>query len=92
MSTALKRGHPVPWLRRLAAGISPWRLRLNIRLVRKGFMVDRVPVGQFFLRALEFFTLIISINASYYQINHQSYVISVTDRIVKCNIKMEIEI
>jgi len=46
MSTALKNGHPVPWRRRVVAGLSPWRLRFNIRVVRKGFMVGKVSVGQ----------------------------------------------
>jgi hypothetical protein len=38
----------VPWLRRLVAGFSPRRPDFDSGLVRVGFVVDKVTVGQVF--------------------------------------------
>jgi hypothetical protein len=42
----------VPWLRRLVAGLSPRRPGFNPGPVHVGFMVDKVALGQVFLRVL----------------------------------------
>jgi hypothetical protein len=42
----------VPWLRRLAAGLSPWWLGFDPGSVRVGFVVDKVAMGQVFPRVL----------------------------------------
>jgi hypothetical protein len=44
----------VPWLRRLAAGLSPRRPGFDPRSVHVGFVVDKVVLGQVFLRVLRF--------------------------------------
>jgi Na+-transporting NADH:ubiquinone oxidoreductase subunit NqrD len=36
----------LPWLRRLVAGLSPSKLGFSTRLVRVGFVVDRVALGK----------------------------------------------
>jgi hypothetical protein len=55
-------------------------------------MEDKVPVGQIFLRVLEFspslFPSMLLVNKK----NHQCYVILATDRIVRQNVKKEIPI
>jgi hypothetical protein len=35
----------VPWLRRLVAGLSPWRPRFMLRSRHVGFVVDKVTLG-----------------------------------------------
>jgi hypothetical protein len=45
----------VPWLRRLAAGLSPRRLWFDQGSVHVGFMVDKVALGQVSPRVLRFF-------------------------------------
>jgi hypothetical protein len=45
----------VPWLRRLAAGLPPRRPGFNPGSVHVGFMVDKVALGQVFLRVLRVF-------------------------------------
>jgi hypothetical protein len=45
----------VPWLRRLVAGLSPRRPGFDVGSVHVGFVVDKVALGQMFLRALRFF-------------------------------------
>jgi hypothetical protein len=44
----------VPWLRRLAAGLPPWRPRFDPGSVHVGFVVDKVALGQVFPRVLRF--------------------------------------
>jgi hypothetical protein len=44
----------VPWLRRLVAGLSPRRPGFDSGSVHIGFVVDRVALGQVFLRVLRF--------------------------------------
>jgi hypothetical protein len=44
----------VPWLRQLAAGLPPRRPGFDPGSVRVGFVVDKVALGQVFLRALRF--------------------------------------
>ena len=46
---------PVPWLWRVAAGISSRRSGFGLRLVRVRFMVDKVGLGQVFLQVLRFY-------------------------------------
>jgi hypothetical protein len=38
----------VPWLRRLVAGIQPWRPGFDPRSGNVGFVVDKVALGGFF--------------------------------------------
>jgi hypothetical protein len=40
----------VPWLRRLVAGLSPWRPGFDPGSVHVGFVVDKVALGQVFPR------------------------------------------
>jgi len=49
----------VPFVRRLVAGLSPRRPELNPRSVYLGFMVERVALGQVFLRVLRSFRVIV---------------------------------
>jgi hypothetical protein len=44
----------VPWLRQLVAGLSPRRPGLDPGSVHVGFVVDKVTLGQVFLRVLRF--------------------------------------
>jgi hypothetical protein len=44
----------VPWLRRLAAGLPPRRPGFDPGSVHVGFLVDKVTLGQVFLRVLRF--------------------------------------
>jgi hypothetical protein len=44
----------VPWLRRLVAGLSPRRLGFDPGSVHVGFVLDKVVLGQVFLRVLRF--------------------------------------
>jgi hypothetical protein len=44
------KGKAVPWLRRLIAGLSPWRPDFVLRSVHVGFVVDIAVVGQVRLR------------------------------------------
>jgi hypothetical protein len=44
----------VPWLRRLVAGLSPRRTGFDPGSVHVGFVVDKVALGQVFLRVLRF--------------------------------------
>jgi hypothetical protein len=44
----------VPWLRRLVAGIRPRRPGFDPGSVHVGFVVDKVALGQVFLRVLRF--------------------------------------
>jgi hypothetical protein len=44
----------VPWLRRLVAGLSPRRPGLDPRSVHVRFVVDKVALGQVFLRDVGF--------------------------------------
>jgi hypothetical protein len=44
----------VPWLRRLAAGLPSRKSGFDSGPVRVGFVVDKVALGQFFLRVLQF--------------------------------------
>jgi hypothetical protein len=44
----------VPWLRRLFAGLSPRRPGFRPGSVHVGFVVDKVTLGQVFLRVLRF--------------------------------------
>jgi hypothetical protein len=44
----------VPWLRRLAAGLPPRRPGFDLGSVHVGFVVDKVALGQVFLRVLRF--------------------------------------
>jgi len=44
----------VPWLRRLVAGLSPRRPGFAPGSVHVGFVVDKVALGQVFLRVLRF--------------------------------------
>jgi hypothetical protein len=48
-----KRG-AVPWLKRLVAGLSPWRPGFAPGSIHVGFVVDRVALWQVFLRVLRF--------------------------------------
>jgi hypothetical protein len=45
----------VPWLRRLVAGLPPRRPGFDRGSVHVGFVVDKVALGQGFLRVLLFF-------------------------------------
>ena len=40
----------VPWRMWLVDGLSPWRPRFDPRPVHVGFVVDKVTLGQVFLR------------------------------------------
>jgi hypothetical protein len=42
----------VPWLRRLVAGLSPWKPGFDPGSVHVGFVVDKVARGQVFPRVL----------------------------------------
>jgi hypothetical protein len=44
----------VPWLRRLVAGLSPRRLGFDPGSVHVRFVVDKVALGQVFLRVVGF--------------------------------------
>jgi hypothetical protein len=44
----------VPWLRRLVAGLSPRRPGFDPKSVQVGYVVDKVALGQVFLRVLQF--------------------------------------
>jgi hypothetical protein len=44
----------VPWLRSLVASLSPWRPGFAPGAIRMGFVVDKVALGQIFLRVLRF--------------------------------------
>jgi hypothetical protein len=44
----------VPWLRSLVKGLSPLRLGFAPRSIDVGFMVDKVALGQVFLRVFRF--------------------------------------
>jgi hypothetical protein len=44
----------VLWFSQLVAGLSPWRPGLAPGSVRVGFVVDKVALGQVFLRVLQF--------------------------------------
>jgi hypothetical protein len=44
----------VLWLRRLVAGLPPWRPGFEAWSVRAGFVMDKVALGQFFLSVLRF--------------------------------------
>jgi hypothetical protein len=45
----------VTWLRRLVASLSPQRPRFIPGSVNVGFVVDKVALGEVFLRVLRFF-------------------------------------
>jgi hypothetical protein len=47
----------MPWLRRLVAGLSPWMPGFTPWSVHVVFVVDKVALGQVFLRVLWFFSL-----------------------------------
>jgi hypothetical protein len=47
----------VPCLRQLFVGLSPLRLWFESGPVHVGFVVDKVALGQIFLRVLRFFTV-----------------------------------
>jgi hypothetical protein len=49
-----RRSEAVPWLRPLAAGLPPQRPGFDPRSVHVGFVVDKVALGQGFLRVLRF--------------------------------------
>jgi hypothetical protein len=44
--------HLVPWLRRLVAGLSLWRSGFDPGSVHVGFVVEKVALGQVFLRVV----------------------------------------
>jgi hypothetical protein len=44
----------VPWFRRLAAGLSPRRPGFDPGSVHVGFVVDKMALGQVYLRVLRF--------------------------------------
>jgi hypothetical protein len=46
--------HMMPWLRRLVGGLSPRRPGFDPRPVRGRFVVDRLSLGQVFLRIIRF--------------------------------------
>jgi hypothetical protein len=43
----------MPWLKRLVAGLSPWRPGFAPRSIHMGFVVDKEALGQFFLQVLQ---------------------------------------
>jgi small ligand-binding sensory domain FIST len=43
----------MPWFRQLVAGLSPPRCEFASRSVHVGFVVDKVALGQVFLRVLQ---------------------------------------
>jgi hypothetical protein len=45
---------PVPWVIWIEAGLSLWRPEFNFGAVYVGFLVEKVALGQDFLRALWF--------------------------------------
>ena len=49
-----KTEQAVPWLRRLAAGLSPQRPGFDPGSVHVGFVVNKVALGQVFPRVLRF--------------------------------------
>jgi hypothetical protein len=53
-------GKAVPWLRSLVSGLSPRRLGFAPGSIHVGFVVDKVALGQVFLRVLRLFFLNIS--------------------------------
>jgi hypothetical protein len=64
----------VPWLRRLAAGLSPRRPWLVAGSVHLGFVVDNVALGQVFRRVLRYFPVSIIPPRLYthlYQLEHE---------------------
>jgi hypothetical protein len=50
----IEESRAVPWLRRLVAGLSPRSPVFAPRSVHVGFVVDKVALGQVFLRVLRF--------------------------------------
>ena len=44
----------LPWLRRSVSGLSPWRLGFHPKSFHVRLVVDKVALGQFFLRVLRF--------------------------------------
>jgi hypothetical protein len=59
----------VPWLRRLVAGLSPRRHGFAPELIYVGFVVDKVALGQIFLRVLRFSPVNMSFHAAALQIH-----------------------
>jgi hypothetical protein len=49
-----RKPETVPWLKRLSAGLSPWRPGFAPESVHLGFVVDKVELAQVFLRVLRF--------------------------------------
>jgi hypothetical protein len=46
----LRTSKAVPWLRRVVAGLSPRRAGFDTRSVRARYVMDKVTLGQAFLR------------------------------------------
>jgi hypothetical protein len=59
----------VPWLRSLVGGLSPRRPGLAPGSIHVGFIVDKVPLGQDFLRVLRFSP----VNISFHRRSPNSY-------------------
>jgi hypothetical protein len=53
--TFSEEGSTVPWVRWLVAGLSPRRPGFAPGSVHVGFVVDKVALGQVFLRVLPFY-------------------------------------
>jgi hypothetical protein len=59
----------VPWLRSLVAGFSSRRPRFEPGSIHVGFVVDKVALGQVFLRVIRFSTF----NISFHRRSPNSY-------------------
>jgi hypothetical protein len=62
-------GRAVPWLRSLVAGLSPQRPGFAPWSIHVGFVVDKVALGQVFLRVLRFSP----VNISFHRRSPNSY-------------------
>jgi hypothetical protein len=67
----------VPWLKRLVAGLSPRKAGFGFWSVHVGFVVDKVALGQVFLRVLWFSPVNISFRQGsilIYHLGEEQYV------------------
>jgi hypothetical protein len=62
-------GQAVPWMRSLVAGLSPRRPGFAPGSIHMGFVVDKVSLGQVFLRVLRFYP----VNISFHRRSPNSY-------------------
>jgi hypothetical protein len=68
----------VPWLRRLVTGLSPRRPGFDPGSVHVGFVVDKVALGQAFLRVLRFSPVSLIPPVLHYTKNQKKLIIFIT--------------